>query len=443
MTSSPIGKIGLESMMSRANILFTSGYRFKGELNPDLLKASFVAILDCIIKFDYRMHFESQGNFHWKSATDYEKRIHVIDCDDIDEEFRQLCRHSLSLVESDKHCPMVLTVIRCKNNNQEFIIAQTSEHTYLDARSSEVIFDWIVDYYNALIQGDTERLCDIIAVAKNLKTVHSDEMIKILSAHGHDRHANIEHLTHYPIADVGEFAIPLDDVPACLEEYKKQRFLPIMQFFDIQQLLNLCRSKYPEVTRNSVICAALAKGFYNLNLKVKNKPEKHSISFKMLSDLLGPELRQLYCGNYIAFVPVTVEGDQPLQEIAKNIHDRTRYIKTSKLDLTLFELTEQAIEDALVGTVDEPLSFVVTNWSNYKFLDTQEYLHGCQSLRHQSGVNIDPLDTAGAVLVNRPILVINLSPNNELCLSFFPSLRSEEETLLVADHIGDVFHQHR
>jgi hypothetical protein len=438
MTQSPIGAIGLESMMSRANILFTSGYRFKGELNLEHLEAGFVAVVGCIGKFKYRMHFETQGNFHWQPAGAYEKPINVIDSDDIDEEFRQLCRHSLSLVADGRHCPIQLTVIR-NANSSEFIIAQTSEHTYLDARSSEVIFDWIVDYYNALSQGNAERLGKIVAAAKKLKTLHSDEMMKILSADGHDRDANIKSLTAYPIADAGEYAIPLDTVPACLESYKKQRFAPIMRFFDVQQLLDLCRARYPEVSRNSVICAALAKGFYDLNLNVKNKPEKHIISFKMLSDLLSPELRQSYSGNYIAFVPVSVDGDKPIQDIAKDIHERTRQVKTTKLDLTVFELTEQAIEQGLVGTVEEPLSFVVTNWSNYRFLNNPEYLHGCQSLRHQSGVNIDPVDTGGAVLVNRPILVINLSPNNELCLSFFPSLRSEQETLAVADYISDVF----
>jgi len=59
-------------------------------------------------------------------------------------------------------------------------------------------------------------------------------------------------------------------------------------------------------------------------------------------------------------------------------------------------------------------------------------------LRHQSGVNIEPKDTLGAVLVNRPILVINLSRNDELCLSFFPSLRSEAETIEVANSISEV-----
>jgi hypothetical protein len=439
MTQAQVGKIGLESMMSRANILFTSGYRFKGDLNLDNLEASFITIVGCIIKFEYKIHFEAQGNFHWKLGGEFDKRVQVIDCEDIEAEFDELCRHSLSLVEDDKHCPMRLTVIRDKNNPQDFIIAQTSEHTYLDARSSEVIFDWIVNYYNALTQGNTEQLAQVIAAAKNFKTLHSEEMINLLSADGHDREANVEHLNDYPLADVGGYAIPIDAVPECLENYKKQRFAPIKQFFNIAELLNLCRADYPEVSQNSVICAALVKGFYNLNVNVKQKDDKHLISFKMLSDLLSPELRQEYCGNYIAFVPVSVEADKPIQELAKDIHDRTRQIKQTKLDLTLFALTEEAIDAALVGTEEEPLSFVVTNWSNYRFLKNPQYLHGCESVRHQSGVNIEPVDVGGAVLVNRPILVINLSPNNELCLSFFPSLRSEAETLEVISHISDAF----
>lgn len=437
MAQSPVGTIGLEGMMNRANILFTSGYWFEGDLDVGKLEASFHAITDCIEKFDYKLHFRAQDDFHWKTAGAYDKSFRVVDSDDIGEAFRHLCRHSLDLVEGDGHCPMALTVIRDRSS-KEFIIAQTSEHTYLDARSSEVIFERIIEHYNALVRGDTDSLGDVVAAAKNIKTLSSAEMLEILGTDGHDREANVEELAGYAIADVGEYAIPLDAVPACLERYRTQRFAPVVEFFDVKQLISQCRARYPEVTQNSVVCAALAKGFYNLNRRVKDKPEQHLISFKMLSDLLSPELRQQYLGNYIAFVPVSVEGHRPIPEMAKDIHDRIRRFKASKLDLTIFQLTEEAIESAVVGTEDEPLSFVVTNWSNYKFLGSAEYLHGCRSLRHQSGVNIEPRDTLGAVLVNRPILVVNMSPNGELCLSFFPSLRSEEETLAVAEHIGEV-----
>lgn len=440
---SPVGVIGLECLMSRANILFTNGYHFSGKLNLDNLATSFTTIVDSIEKFKYRLHFAAQDDFCWKPAGPYEKRFLVIESDDIEQEFKRLCSDSLSLVDNDNHCPMVLTVILDKAGSDEFIIAQTSEHTYLDARSSEVIFNKIIEYYGALTQGDTAKLEAILASVAKIKTISSGEMLSLLTAEGHDQAKNVAGLRTYPIADVGEYAIPLSAVPACLAEYKKQRMVPIIQFFDIKELLAHCRGKYPEVTQNSVICAALAKGFYKLNLSERAKPDNHLISFKMLSDILTPKLRQEYSGNYIAFVPVSVDGEQPIDEMAKQINDRIRQFKTSKLDVTVFKLTEDAVEQALVGTADDPLSFVVTNWNNYRFLNNPEYLYGCRSLRHQSGVNIEPKDTLGAILVNRPILVINMSSSDELCLSFFPSLRSEAENAAVAKYIGDVIEQPR
>jgi hypothetical protein len=437
----PVGAIGLEGLMSRANILFTNGYRFSGSLNRKNLEASFAAIVERIEKFKHRMHFEAQNNFCWKHAGTYEKRFLIIESDDIDLEFKRLCRDSLSLVDDGRHCPMALTVIVNRNGSDEFIIAQSSEHTYLDARSSEVIFNKIIEYYGALTRGDTARLDEILVSAARIKTISSREMLDILTAEGHDQEMNVEGLMAYPVADAGEYAIPLSAVPACLDEYKKQRKAPVIQFFDIRKLLAHCRQSDPEVTQNSVICAALAKGFYQLNLSERAQPDSHIISFKMLSDLLTPELRQEYSGNYIAFVPVSVDGEKPITEMARQIHDRIRQFKTTKLDVTLFKLTEEAIEQALVGRSDDALSFVVTNWNNYRYLNTPEYLHGCQSLQHQSGVNIEPKDTLGAILVNRPILVINLSSSDELCLSFFPSLRSEAENLALAQHIGNVIAQ--
>ncbi len=435
---SPVGAIGLECLMNRANILFTNGYRFKGELNLKNLEASYTAITSSVEKFAHQLHFESQNRFHWKPAGPYRKPFEVLESDDLDQAFKDLCKNSLSLLEEGGHCPMVLSVILDKTIGKEFIIAQTTEHTYLDARGSESIFNKILEYYNALCRGELDRLPGIVDSAKDIKTLSGQQILQILSADGHDHEKNVEGLVAYPVADVGEYAIPLRAVPDCLENYKKQRFAPIVEFLDIKKLLDQCRARYPQVTQNSVICAALAKGFYNINRAVKKKPEEHLISFKMLSDLLAPELRQKYSGNYIAFVPVSVDGEKPIEEIAKQVHDRIREFKTTKLDVSIFKLTEEAVEQALVGTADDALSFVVTNWNNYRYLNSDEYLHGCQSVRHQSGVNIEPRDALGAILVNRPILVINMSAPDEVCLSFFPSLRSEEENLEVAKHIGDV-----
>ena len=73
------------------------------------------------------------------------------------------------------------------------------------------------------------------------------------------------------------------------------------------------------------------------------------------------------------------------------------------------------------------MSFIVTNWNNYNYLNSNSYLTNCESLKHLSAVNIEPKDNLGAALVNRPVAVVNFSPNSELCLSYIPSLRNQKE----------------
>ena len=428
MTNPPVGAINLEALMNRANIWFTSGYRFSGELNLEHLEASYRAVFASVDKFAHRMRFVAQNDYAWQAEPDLKRHFELIETDDLDQAFAAWCQNSLALAEGAQPCPMALAVLRERAKPQHFILAQTCEHTYVDARSAETLFNLIVDHHNALCLGDAARAAEVLEAARRLHTLSGKEAVQQLTAGGHDHAANVADFSGgYAIADVGAYAIALDQVPACLEAYRRERHAPIYQFFDLRDVVERCRAKYPELTQNAVTCAALAKGFYTLNRATRQAPETHLVSFKMLSDLLRPELRARHSGNYIAFVPVSVEGSLPLVEMAKVVHDRIRHFKDSKLDVSIFQMTEEAVDAGLVGSANDPLSFVVTNWNNYRFLNSAEYLHGCRSLRHQSGVNIDPRDTLGAVLVNRPILVINMASAHELCLSFFPSLRADAE----------------
>lgn len=437
-TSGPVGPIGLECLMSRANIYFTSGYRFRGTLDAERLRASFLAITGALEKFAHRLHFTAQTDYAWRPSAPLHRPFAVIDCDDLDEAFGAWCRDSLDLSGEAAHCAMALAVLR-RRGSDEFVIAQTSEHTYLDARSAEFLFNRMIEHYNAGLDGDAARQAAIEAAVRALRTLPGDGMVRMLGLDETRHRENLSALGRYPVADEGGYAIPLAEVPDCLAAHRRARRAPIVRFFPLRRLLARCRAQSPEVTRNAVVCAALAKGLHALNRAGRGLPDAQTISFKMLSDLLPPELRAGHCGNYIAFVPVSVDGGRPVEEIARQIHERTRRIKEERIDVSLFRAVEDAVRAGVVGTVDDALSFVVTNWNNYTFLDTPEYLRGCRSLRHQSGVNIDPRDTLGAVLVNRPILVVNLSAADEVCVSFFPSLRAEAENAAFADHVAAIF----
>ncbi|WP_371323672.1 hypothetical protein VX159_14940 [Dechloromonas sp. ZY10] len=434
---STVGALGLECLMNRANIYFTSGYRFAGPLDTDALCASYNALLDATEKFSQRLHFSAQTDYQWRPAPQH-RHFRVIDSNDIERDFAELCRQSLELSDEEKHSAMALTVLR-QNGSNEFIIAQTCEHTYVDARSAECLFNRLIEHYNAGLRRDQPRQQAVLSAAATTRTAALEEMLPLLDLDEPTHQRNLAGLGTYPVADDGAYAIPLAAVPGHLGEYRKQRFAPVSRHLPLAALVERCRRHNPEVTRNSVICAALAKGFYEQNRREKQLPEKQTISFKMLSDLLPPDVRERYCGNYIAFVPVSVDGELPIEQIAEQIHRRIREFKDQKIDASLFRAVEDAVRQGVVGTSDDALSFVVTNWNNYRFLQQPDFLHGCTSLRHQSGVNISPRDTLGAVLVNRPILVINESPRDEVCLSFFPSLRAEAENIALANRIAAHF----
>lgn len=438
-----IGKIGLEGLMDRANIAFTSGYRFQGNINVILLQQSIETVCQCIDKFSFQVNFISQDNYAWQQAETPIFSLHTLQSNNLEEAFTQVCQHSHKTFEAQNYVPMFFTLILGTNPSEEneFIIAQTSCHTHVDARSSEVIFNNIIDYYNALYKQSNTEKEGIIAATQQLKTVDSDIVIKqrfeMNSTANHEK--NIEGITDYSIEDLGQHAIAMTALDKLLPKYKQTERSPITQHFDVHSLLTTIRHEYSNVTKNSVACACIVKALYHINVQQKGLAADHQISFKMLSDILTPAMRQQYTGNYIAFVPVTVNAGNSIAEIANEINDRIIEFKTNNIDVSVFALTEDAISQGLVGTADESLSFVVTNWNNFTFNNQEDYLADCTSIRHQSGVNIEPKDNLGAALVNRPVFVINFSPNDELCISQFPSLDSAKVNQNIAIQLDHVF----
>ena len=439
-----VGKLGLEGLMERANIVFTNGYRFKGSIDEACFAESVKAICKCIIKFNYQVNFKTQDCYSWDATSQREYQLQSLLTSDLDQAFSQLCEDSFVIFDKENSEPMLFTIIKSTCDfDDEFIISQSCNHIYVDARSAEVIFNNIINYYNALCSEDTSTAKDIVLRTKALRTLSSDividECFKENPSANHDK--NVEKIVHYPVKDFGKHVIPRNTLNEVLTHYRKTRRAPLIQYFNVEDIIKLCRIKYPNVSKNSVICAVIVKAIYNINVQDKDVKTEHIISFKMLSDILQANLRQKYSGNYIAFVPVSVNGEKKLEEIANDINDSVVEFKKTELDTSVFALTEDAISNALVGTADDPLSFVVTNWNNFAFTGSKSFLTNCQSIRHQSGVNVNPKDTLGAALVNRPVLVINFSPCGELCISQFPSLSSQAVNDNLGEHLSAIFLQ--
>ena len=420
-----VENIGLEALMDRANIIFTNGYTFDGTADINQLKQSFEAVYNSINKFKLKLQYTSQSNFVWLNTDSTTTLFNHQLSDNIEADFKNLSSQSIDLIGN---APMIVTVIENKYKSA-FIIAVSSNHTYMDARSANYVFNNFINHYNAVLQDEPALSKGILSKIKSLQTISGDNFItQALSQRTEINNSqNIEDLLEYKIEDVGEYGIDRSELTKCLSHFETSIRAPQISQLDINQCITHCRIIYPQITKNSIVCAMLAKSIYLVNVEQRSKPAKHKISFKMLSDLLNYENRQQYTGNYISFLPVTIDGEKSLSEIALQIHNRIVEFKTNGIDISMFSLTEQAIKQELVGTSDEALSFVVTNWNNYDFLGSNRFLHDCISKKHLSAVNIAPKDNLGAALVNRPVAVINFSPNSELCLSFFPSLKCPQE----------------
>ncbi len=429
--------------MSRAEILFTAGYVFQGDLNTENLREAFHAIVDNIGKFGHQIDFTAQNDFHWRPFAAYEDRFHVLETDDLEEEFIELSARGFELRSSSKNFPMNLVVIKSTHPETEnrFILAQMCSHEYIDARSAETILHLIVDYYNAMEVNNYETMRELVSQASNLHTLHAEEMIQRLRTPDYDLEANVQHLASYPIADVGGHGVRLATLPELLPKFAERKRRPVTVVVDAKRMIEHCRTAFPEVTKNAVITGVLHKALYNINTEHLGKNEPHIISGKTVSDLLPADFRRRYIGNYIAFVPVSTPGEIPVEHISKGVHDRIVEFKSRQINLTCFELVEQGAAENAVGTADDELSYIITNWNNYRFLAGKSFLAGCESLAHLSAVNVDPLDAGGAALINRAVVVINLSFDDQLCFSMFPSLREDSENERLVAEVERLFLQ--
>ena len=423
-----VGKIYLEGLMSRAEILFVSGYIFLGELNLQQLRDSYHAIVDRVSKFNHQLDFRAQDDFDWRPEQGYGERFHVYQATDLEDELKELARRGFELREGSNNHPMNLVVVQQADEaREEFLVAMLCSHEYVDARSAETVFHLVLDHYNATVADDQKAVATAEQAASKLTSIDTEAMVQILAGDGYDVDHNTELLGAYPTADAGEYGVRVETLTQHLPEFRQRERKPLSCVVDASGVIAHCRQQFPEVSKNAVITAVVHKAIYNINVRDKAVSDKHLVSGRMVADLLSPEQRQQYIGNYISFVPISTSGSASLERTAKAVHDRIVEFKSQQFDLSCFELVEQAANANAVGSGDDELSYVITNWNNYRFLAGETMLAGCETLAHRSAVNVDPQDNAGAALINRAIIVINLSPNDELCLSMFPSLRDDGE----------------
>ncbi|NTS77031.1 hypothetical protein HR060_09115 [Catenovulum sp. SM1970] len=432
---SPIGTLYLEGLMSRAEILFNAGYQFKGTIDAEQLEQSFLAIVDNIAKFNHQLNYRDQDSFSWQHQPQYQQRFHHIQADDLDSAFSDLSANAFEIRESSNNYPFNLVLI---SGNDEFIIALLNSHEFVDARSSANVFDLIVKHYNAVKAGDDKLAHTAELSAKSLKTDSAAAISRQLKNADYNTENNLNRLQNLAVADDGGYGVSVHEMDALLPPFKARYRKPVNCQFDLTRAISACRKQYPEVSKNAIINALIHQAIYNLNQTNDKGAKEQTIAGKMVVDIIPNDDRHNHVGNYIGFVPLSTDGHISLADIAKSINDYIVEVKETQLNLTCFDLVEDLAQQKVIGTANEPFSYIITNWNNYNFLQGKDYLHGCESVAHISGVNVDPIDATGAALINRPVFVVNMSFDDQVYISLFPSLVDDKINQQLVDEIMNI-----
>jgi hypothetical protein len=438
------GKISLDALLSRADMVFTTAFRFQGNLRLVVLSESFQAITREIGKFNMRLNFQAQNSFVWVPFEGHRPTFHVVDANDSVDCVRELSSLAFQIRSDSNKAPINMLVLRSTealSKEPIYTIVIQCSHEYIDARSSETLFQLIVDHYNGSVIGDAAVTSRAIEFARRLRTSSADELIRLAAAPGYNFAANLKEMESYPTLDNGGYIIRREHFPELIPKLAERKRMPTGFFVDSNAMVARCRAVNPKISRGAILTAVLHKALYNINVQHKGLPDKHLICGRVVSDILSPQLRQHFIGNFFAFVPVAAPGELPVEYIAKLIHDRIVEIKRRQLDLTCFQIVEFAANHDLFGTAEMEYSYSITNWVNHHFLSTRNLIAGCESLAHMSVANYYPKDEVGAMMVNRVFAGSNLSFDGLAYMSMLQSLRDDSENELIENEIKHLFLQ--
>lgn len=442
-----IGQIHLEGMMYRCGILCVLGYRFIGL--PDLcrLRASFEQVIGQVDKFCWDIQLDHQGQVQWQYRGPRVPAVIEQEAGDLHQAFAQCCAELFTLHEQSQQCPMMLVIVRQPAQPEQpeaCLLIQVMDHAYCDARSSEVLWGLVMDHYLASLHSDAVKQGQVLSLAKKLSTPGSNAIYRMGSKHAllplpwHQHVRNVWQLVRHKQADGGGYAIPFKRIRAQLPAYCQSRREPIMRWVDLRHCIAQCRQQHAALTSNSVVTALVAQAVRQVNLHHKQLPPEKAdrISFRMLADILSPRQRKQYLGNYIAYVPLTLDASLPLAELALQVEARVSQCRQQRIDLSQFRFLETAISRRWVGKVDDPVSYAITSVSNHRLNKAPHTLPGARFVEMLGAVNAQPRDEMGGLMNNKPVICTVLSPGQQLFLTFYPMIGPDDDNRRIADYVA-------
>lgn len=426
----------LDTSMVHCGVVYLFCYRFAGQPDIAALQTSTERVLGALRRLQYPLlsgkHYRgrwgeqiiSQPRFSCRAVTDLTKA-----CDEL---YQQAGTTGSWLQQSPMHLSCLL-----QPEQQHFVLVQSGLHSYCDGNSATYLFNQILQFYTAVLANDTTQQQHILHSLQQLTSPSPDQLYALRGRPEHKvlpigrwRHlVNTVRLICYPVRDHIRFATPFDQLQQGQPEVLPVATAPVQQQINLRQLLRVCDTRCPDVSPHNLVCALLAKAAWQL-AKNRGQPlPDNRISFRVMVDLLNVKQRKLYIGNYIAYLPVTIDASIPLPALAQQVNQRVMQARQARQDVSMYKLLEFALSSGAANKQNDQVSFIVSAIGNQRLLSNPGLLPQCQYLDLQASANAVPADFAGVQLNNRPTICFHFNREQQLTLSFFntwsdPAVRS-------------------
>ncbi|RZQ51495.1 hypothetical protein C1E23_19205 [Pseudoalteromonas phenolica] len=430
----------LDASMLKCGINYLFSYVFCGSIDAEILQKSVTQAIKQVQRLQQKMVTNDKFLGHWQSFESDPSCffIHTAEFQQIrDKYYKDMVNNS------SQYAPMNFVLV-LSPNSQKFMILQFGQHGYCDGAGATQIFNHILQLHNAYLDGNKSRQDKIL---KQLGDYHSPSPNQIYSLSNKANKnwlplkpwqhiKNTVKLLSYKTKDAGPIATPFAQLPNMLSSEKQLSSTPLNGKFDFSHLLAVCQSQAPEVSPNNLACAVIAKAMYLANQQ-HNKIENPLISFRVIVDILNLGLRKKLLGNYIAYLPVTIDASKSLINMSKDISSHIFEAKMNQQDISMYKLLEFALGSGMAVKANDPVSFIVSHIGNYHLQANPDLLANAKLSDFAACANANPSDLIGAKLNNRPTICFNLNQQHELFIGMFHSLTKNNLKKLFFDCLGN------
>lgn len=440
-TSVPGNLSNETNYLVNADMMFISAFRYNNVVNRNslgpLIEEAYNSVFDNVNKFKFKLvkNDKDKSTYDWDSAKPSKF------CEKTEEEndYKALNEVSNKYLEKKKSghlIPFGLCYTFDKYNDSQLTLITINDHTYLDVKSSNLLFDQIIKYVNALLLGNKEQQLSIKTALNDMTTPTLEEFCHLIEAN-----ASVDHNSNFlKLKNLEDNMAPSEPNPITEKDFIdfsnrfEQRKLVDVDIFKVVSEI----SKKAVVTKNSILCALLVRAYCEIRPRNKDNP---ILTFGMVVAVGDGETRRKVCGNYVTIVPINVDTTMETYLTAESIQKQISDFKKDNKPLSKFYNDLQMFDLEIPRVDNVPFEFCTTNWSNTNFSKKTSLTNAIAEL-HFGTLYEEPKNVNIASLLSKQNVIISNGPDNKCCLSISKPIKTTTSISAILDKLKEIIEQY-